>query len=751
MQASSIQLEELLGGNNNPFFIPPFQRSYAWERSELSRFFYDIERLLASEMSGKERKLHHFFGTLVVKSELEGLKSKIIIVDGQQRITTSLIFLIALRDTISNDDEVEHINRRYLTSSDSKYPYGIKLKQVTADWEAYEALIMGKKAPKGKISDAYNYFCRRLSALKEEKPDVTTQRFLVVYSRINLACISLENDPYKGEDPQIIFETLNSLGRPLTLADLIRNYILLGLNSEKQTEVYDNIWFPKIEEVLPLKEVSNFFRDFSQYKLSEDLPVVRDNNTKGLYATFKERVASMYQDTDALIQELASIAYLYRGIVDPEFLPHLSESLDFSKQVKRLLIDIFQEIVSDPFKPFVLGLLMSHQGIGDQGVLSDESLLNALRMIKTYLVRRRVCKLTSGDNKALPMLSQYIPDLVAGEVTMIDLLTNMGYNLRMPNDTEMQNRLEAIAFYKEVERYVKFILGEMEMYQSKVAVDYHNKKVTIEHVMPQILTEIWRRELGPDHEEIHQKYQHNIGNLILTEFNSEMGNRSFAEKKKKLVKSTLGYRLGVLGVEKWDEEAILKHQSEMIELFLNTFQLPLEYRTTNNWNERAGGEGVMYFHPNDPAVEKIATGRKPYSIRIADKAYYEKHWKDMLFTTISHLKNTYPSTYEQLVNDCGTPLKQGKAADIVNWKSSVPSDEALYYDDYYGLADGTKVRDIDSSYRGDKRLIFYHNRSTKELIGFMVKLLDYFSIDADDVVITLRAKEDVGELELPFE
>lgn len=743
MQASSVRLEELLGGNSSPFFIPPFQRSYAWEKPELGRFFDDVKKLLDSELSGKEPKLQHFFGTLVVKSELEGFRNKIIIVDGQQRITTSLILLIAIRDTIANEEEKRHINTRYLQSTESKYPYGIKLKQVTADWDSYKAIMQGENAPKGLITNAYNYFCRRLKSLLSEGYEVSISDFLEVYRRINLAYISLEDNPWKGEDPQIIFETLNSLGRPLTLADLIRNYILLGLNSEKQSEVYDTIWFPDIEERLTGKETSNYFRDFCQYKLSVRLPVVSDNNTKELYAIFKEKVASQYDDTDNLILEVSRVADLYRAIVDIDYTPDLTDDVNFDRQVKRLLVDIFHQIKSDPFKPFVLGLLVSHQGYEQGPSLCDGTLLSALKIIKTYLVRRRVCDLSSGENMSIPLLSQYIPKLVSGEKSMLDLLIDQPYNLRMPNDTEVSNRLKTIPFYKEVQKYAKFILGEMETYRSKVAVDYRDKNVTIEHIMPQVLTENWRNELGEDYEEVQKNLVHNIGNLILTEFNTEIGNKPFPVKKNKLESSSLGYRLDIIGLPRWDQTAILSHQAKMIDLFLSTFHLPDDYREANNWNEKKIDNNVITLDEIDNDLELSVKGTKPTTILIGGKVYHADNWKNLLFVTLKFLMNSYQDIYNKLVDDYNTPLKQGKAPDVINWKDERLYDGIPSFGTRYALVDGTRIVDIDSKYIGDKRLIFNHGKAAWKIVTTIAAFLDYFHVDRSKVVITYRRdKED---------
>lgn len=742
MKVESKNVRELLMGNSSPFFIPSFQRSYAWGKPELSRFFNDITRLLESELSGKEPKLQHFFGTLVVKDELQGMGKVItIVVDGQQRITTTLLFLLALRDTFPmSEEEREDADQAFFYSSDSKYEEKIKLKQVTADWDCYKAIVTGKKAPSGLITNAYTYFCRELKALMQRVPRLETVHFVSILERINLAVINLENDPYKGEDPQIIFETLNSLGRPLTLSDLIRNYILLGLNSDKQTKAYEECWFPMIEEKLTRKETSNYLRDFTQYKLSESLVTASDSNAKQLYSIFKERVASEYEDKQLLILEISEVAHYYLAIVDPDYTPRLTEDKRFNKEVKDLLIDIFQGIKSDPFKSFVMGLLISHQEINGKKKLSDDALLNTLRMIKTYLIRRRVCDLTSGENKNMPLLTKYIPEIASGETDFLQIIKQLPYFLRMPNDKEIRGTLKTLSFYNELRNYSKLILGDMEKKRTKVPVDYRDPLITIEHIMPQKLTTSWEHELGEDHQEVHSKYLHNIGNLILTEYNMEISNRSFETKKQKLRESALSYRLDIISVERWDEQAILKHQEQMIQLFLNAYELPGEYQFTNNWNERIEDNEISRISPTDPDATKIVPFRKPESIMIENDLYKEGTWKGIYFTVVMHLKRNYPNQYEELVRDLTTHLKQGKAPSVINWKNEELYPEIPRFNTRYALVDGTILKKIPSNYSGDKRLVFYHNRSADKMIEAINEMLEYFYVDGDEVIITLKEK-----------
>ena len=229
MKTESHSINDVLTKNATSFFIPPFQRAYAWGRPEIERFYHDIIRIIQSELNPAEHnKLEHFFGTLVIKEEKSGFANKSIVVDGQQRLTTTLIFLIALRDLETDEKYKELINQNYLINPTSTFQDKIKLKQVTKDWESYRALVTGDQPNTGIILNAYKHFTKLINDTKQSNPEIHLEHYITAIQRINVAVIFLDERKFKGEDPQIIFETLNSLGKPLTLSDLIRNFVTIA-------------------------------------------------------------------------------------------------------------------------------------------------------------------------------------------------------------------------------------------------------------------------------------------------------------------------------------------------------------------------------------------------------------------------------------------------------------------------------------------------------------------------------------------
>lgn len=617
MKTESHSINDVLAKNATSFFIPPFQRAYAWGRPEIERYFSDISRIIESELDDKQHdKLEHFFGTVVIKEEKAGFANKSVVVDGQQRLTTTLLFLIALRDTETESDKQDYINQTYLTNNASSFQDKIKLKQVTKDWDSYRALVNGTQPNPGVISIAYDLLKKLINEKKRLNINVRFEHYIMAIQRMNVAVIFLDERPFKGEDPQIIFETLNSLGKPLTLSDLVRNFVLLNMESDKQSDIYEKIWHPKIEEIL-FENTSKFFRDYLQYKTASSLKVVSDNNTKELYQQFKDFVEADFDNHNDFINDIVRFVKCYKWIITEVVNDVISSNSSNDKVIKELLRNIFHDIKAEAFKPFVLGLLEYHQYTINDSRLSDERLISILLTIRTYLIRRRILGLTQGENKNIVTLSKKIESLSKDTISMLELLTNVFYRLRLPNDNEMRNTLTSMNFYEGLKQYSKLILGKIEEHNTKVAVDFRDKKITIEHIMPQKLEDSWKVELGEHFNEIHKTYLHNIGNLILTEFNSEIGNKPFQEKKRKLATSSLNYRLDIIGRNTWNVDSIKEHQTNMIKWFLSTFPLPEEYKEKANWNTQTIEN--TSFSPLDSDAGEMAEGNKPTELHINEE------------------------------------------------------------------------------------------------------------------------------------
>jgi len=663
MKTESHSINDVLAKNATSFFIPPFQRAYAWGKPEIERYFNDVLRIIKSELDTKEHdKLEHFFGTVVIKEEKSGFANKSVVVDGQQRLTTTLLFLIALRDSESDSSNQDFIKQNYLVNNTSTFQDKIKLKQVTKDWEAFRALVNKTQPNHGIINNAYQLFSKLINDTKRTNPEILLEHYITAIQRMNVAVIFLDERPFKGEDPQIIFETLNSLGKPLTLSDLVRNFVLLNMDSKNQSEVYEKIWHPKIEAVLN-ENTSAFFRDYLQYKTNKSIKAVNNNNTKEVYQLFKNFVNAGFKTHKDFIDDIVRYTNWYQIIITGVASTTLSKDKIKNNEIEELIKNIFHDIKSEAFKPFVLGLLEYHQSNVDGIKMSDDLMISILQTIRTYLIRRRVLGLTQGENKNIVLLSNRIEDLAKGNITILSLLSNLFYSLRFPNDNEMKNELRTMNFYQGLKKYSKFILGKIEENNTKVAVDFRNPKITIEHIMPQKIDTNWKEELGENFEYIHKTYLHNIGNLILTEFNSEIGNKPFSIKKNKINTSSLNYRLDIINKDKWDDVSIIDHQNKMISWFLGTFSLPNEFKEKENWNTKI--IETTEFSPLDEDASEIAEGNKPSEINIENNIIKVGSWQDVFIKFIKYIKDNQDYDFEIILDNQSELFKKEDV--ILKW------------------------------------------------------------------------------------
>lgn len=733
MKTESHSINDVLAKNATSFFIPPFQRAYAWGKPEIERYFSDVSRIIESHLDSKQHdKLEHFFGTVVIKEEKAGFANKSVVVDGQQRLTTTLIFLIALRDTETDLVKQDFINQNYLTNNSSSFQDKIKLKQVTKDWDAYKALVTKIQPNPGVISNAYELLKKFINEKKRLNPEVNFEHYIIAIQRMNVAVIFLDERPFKGEDPQIIFETLNSLGKPLTLSDLVRNFVLLNMESKNQSDIYEKIWHPKIEEVL-FENTSKFFRDYLQYKTASSLKVVSDNNTKELYQQFKDFVETGFENHNAFINDIVRFVKCYKWITTEINNDTISNNNYKDKEIKELLRNIFHDIKAEAFKPFVLGLLEYHQYTIESIRLSDEILISTLSAIRTYLIRRRVLGLTQGENKNIVLLSKKIEGIAKGNISILELLTNMFYRLRLPNNSEMSMALISMNFYESLKQYSKLILGKIEEHNSKVSVDFRNPKITIEHIMPQKLEDSWKVELGEHFEEIHKNYLHNIGNLILTEFNSEIGNKPFEEKKRKLNTSSLNYRLDVITRNVWNEQSIKEHQSNMINWFVETFPLPEQYKDKANWNTQTI-ENTL-FSPLDSDAGDIAEGNKPIELHIFDDVIKVNSWQDVFIKFLKYLKDKPEYDFDYILDNQLEMFRRDET--ILKWSSLKELiDGNVDLTSRYKSFDGKvwdKVKELDED------LLFIHiNISASNCMSRIASVMEKLYLPDNSIHVKLK-------------
>ena len=731
MQLIQSSVSQLLRSNSDTFFIPPFQRSYEWGKQELERYFADLSRIIDSELNPNDKdKVEHFLGTVFIKKESEGLDDISIIIDGQQRLTTTLIFLIALRDLESDTKRKNYITNMFLTNNNSQFTDKIKLKQVTKDWDEYKALVNKKSPVPGKLTNAYNVMKNLIINNNKKNSLITFDNYITAIRRMNLAVITLDNRSFKGEDPQIIFEMLNSLGRPLTLADLVRNFILLKINPNEQSDLYDKKWYPQIEKYLD-DSTSDFLRNYLQLKTSKPCKEVNDNNNKELYAQFKDLVGK-YKIPE-LIDEIAQYAKCYKLIITENNSEIISKDSFKNAEIKELLRNIFHDIKSEEFKPLVMGLLAANMGLFINNIMSDEVLTSNLNTIKIYLIRRRILGLTQGENTTIVTFCSSLEDFVI-EGELLRVLMNLKSDLRFPDDNELKDTLISKDFYNGCNSYARFILGKIEERNSKIAVDFRSKKITIEHIMPQnISNSDWRNGFS-DKDEIRKKYLHNIGNLILTEFNSEMGNKEFKFKQNKLKDSNLFYRHFILEQDRWDEFVLKKHQDKMIEWLIETFPVSDKYKKGNNFRSELSKDDdwVSIF---DSDIKEIVKGNKPEFLKINDEEFAVKSWRDVFISFLSFIRRK--NDFVRILNNQNEILGKSKNTIIMNYETLRPHvEDNEQIAERYKSFDGVLLKNMKNINQDE--LFVFVNMNAETIISKIAKIMNELYLDQSLVKVKIK-------------
>lgn len=536
MDARKGNIYEILNGNKQ-FLIPVYQRYYSWDLEQCRRLWNDIVEMQ------KKGKVGHFVGSIVNIAEqaMPTGVQKYMIIDGQQRMTTLTLLLLALRDYAIKNPEDQTINARRIDNMLLKNEYEVgderyKLLLTETDRDILMKLVDEKpiaEDTKSKLLDNYHFFVGKIA--DKELPPAEIYESI---GKLQIVNITLDRTV---DDAQAIFESLNSTGKELSESDLIRNYVLMGLEPAEQTYVYEHLWRPM--ELLFVYEtqgsiMDRFFRDYLTMKLT------RIPKQGRVYEEFKlYHLNCEFGSIRELCQDLLTYSKYYTDIV---FKRSSNPTL---KSLYEDIIDLRME-VSYPF------LLKVHNDFAEH-VISQDDLLQIIRLCISYVFRRSICDVPPNSlNKTFATLRN--------EIRTNDYLNSIkaffvlqdGYK-EFPNDERFTTAFKSRDIYNMRSR--NFILRQLENFENKAPICIEN--YTIEHIMPQNrnLSPEWQEMLGDNWEEVQKTYLHTIGNLTLTAYNSEMSDHSFPTKidmEGGFKESALRLNSFVVKQSKWTEETI---------------------------------------------------------------------------------------------------------------------------------------------------------------------------------------------------
>ena len=514
MKGSEAKMTGFMEGADKRYIIPVYQRKYDWKLENCRQLYSDLKKIVL------EGRSSHFFGSIVSSVVPVGSRLEYHIIDGQQRLTTVTLLLLAMRNLIAQQKLVsqsgrldEQIAQRFLISPWAAAEDQIKLRPVKGDREALARLFGAEEDfdPASNLTHNYRFFCDML--LKES---ISIDELYAGIGKLEIISITLDHD----DNAQLIFESLNSTGLALEEGDKIRNYILMGLNPREQNSYYDTYW-TKIEKCTG-NDVSSFVRDY----LSIKEQVTPTLNT--VYHAFKVYADGIRQPITTLLDDLLRYARLFEKLRTCKSGLGEKRLDDCLYRMSRLDIGVT--------RPFLMEVLRLNQ----DGKLSSQDVLTVFLTTEDYLFRRNICEVpTNALNKIFLMFNK---EILRYDGTTENYVEKFVYALlskresgRFPDDEEFSTALAAKQVYLMRGKYKAYLFERLENHGTIETKDVYthldNKVYTIEHIMPQHLTPAWTRALGPNSAEIHSTWLHRLANLTLTGYNPNLSNKTFAEKR----------------------------------------------------------------------------------------------------------------------------------------------------------------------------------------------------------------------------
>ncbi len=561
MKATQSTVNDFFALTGTIFSIPVYQRNYTWKEENCKKLLQDI-------VSISQNKKTHFMGSITYilyliddEKSLRQLQ-EFVIIDGQQRITTLMLLLKAIETKIQNEGIKKEIdNLLNLTGQ------RLRLKPIKSDKEAFD-LVMQNRSHEiqgvSHIRDNYKFFTKELDKYLEKGYRI--EEIYGAFLRLKIVAIGLE---LGEDDPQVVFESINATGVQLKGLDLIRNYLMMGENSDRQKHLYDTYWVP-LEDWLGERDLNDFIKTYLRIYLKKKL----SEGEREVYYALKDHHRDNFpNDIQALMSDMREYGRIYQIFLDRDH--HFLERGD-SQQLAKLRLRI-KDLVKIKFgvaKPFILRCARDFE----EGKLDYENFHEILQILISYYVRRSVCgDSTSELNKVLYPLYRQLGENVSADALKRYLGKSVG-RTAFPNDDKIK-----VAFRNAyaTNQVCKFILLEIEKLSN--AEPPREENLEVEHFYPKTPTQEWRDRVG-DYFTFEQDYLNNFGNLTLTGQNQRLGNKSY-EAKIALMEEYSSLHLNdyfINNTHSWGIEEVRNRSEYLADQFcqVGLFKdLPKEYRT----------------------------------------------------------------------------------------------------------------------------------------------------------------------------
>lgn len=674
---------DVLEKNQRVFKVPVYQRNYDWTNIQCEKLFHDI-------MKANARECQHFTGTIVYINDVNGGSglNEVLIIDGQQRITTIYILLKALYDaskgvSIRIESEINEVmfNRR------CEEKYKVKLKPVKSDNQQLMLLIKDKVQEMDRNSNIYKNYITFKKLIEEiVSKDLELNDILNGIKKLEIVEIIL--DTSKGDEPQKIFESINSTGLELSLADLIRNYLLM--DDTKQDELYEDYWL-EIEKNVGYRNLGDFVINFLNSQITKSV------NNKNAYRLFKEHCEENNLTHEDILKNLLRTSKYYGAFI--------GENEYYSDKVRKYLSTL-NTIKQTTILPLLFRIFNDYE----DNNIDETTLCQVLDYLLTYLVRITACEINKNLSKFMKAMYDRVID---GNYEnyyekFVVFLNDLRANDRMPTNKEFEDALIYKPLYKKP--ICKLVLSVIEN-STKEHIDVSN--LTIEHIMPQKENAVvWKKEVGDNYSSVYEVYLHTLGNLTITGHNSELGTKSFSEKKKIIRDNSKANILNkeVLSADRWNETSLLNRARVLANILIDEFKYVEMHSELNEPNE-------LRFEV-DSGIDFSNT--KPDGFSFVGEHTKVISWTDLLTKFIG------------IAYDLDTDL----IIDLATNDYSIPNATRVYItNDERKLR---KAKQIDNS-----GVYYEANLSANNIISFIKDLLLKMDLDTDDFNFSLS--------EVPFD
>ncbi len=617
MDANKLwMLRDFIGTNKVLFRIPVYQRNYDWSESNCNRLLDDIQIIM--ETSDK-----HFLGTIVFMAAKSGGFSmqEYIIIDGQQRLTTLMLILKALSVVSENtgDDCYHEIEEQYLHNKYCDEEFKIKLKPIKSDNNQFLLLLTGRVDEMDEETHIYRNFmlCKERFERWIGK-GIQPAQILDALTKLEIVEIVLT----KGEDdPQVIFESINSTGLELSNADLIRNFLLM--NADEQERLYEEYWLyieKTLRDRMDYSNLDAFFMQYIIYKTSK--PV----NSRQLYNSFVKLFKESRYSQEDILKELRYFAEIFGAFV--------YGNNCYSNRIN-LLLSRLRVLNQTTCYPFLFHVFDDYH----HDVISEKTVEDVLQLILSYLLRRLVCGIPSNTLRGFFIyFYNRIFKVVANKKRYYEAINKFLFTISskdsIPSASEFERSLQTANIYGN-NALCRFLLLDIENGDNKEILQADS--LTIEHIMPQTLSADWKH-ISPQE---HELFLHTLGNLSVTGYNSELSNKSFREKTEIIRENSKAVILNsdILDKTEWTIVNIQERARRLSEIVVKRYRI-----------ERVEDDSIEFEYIETFTLDGYndVTGKKLVSFKLFGETYHQNKYALMLLDVIKLLDKRYPGKLLEL-------------------------------------------------------------------------------------------------------